>query len=230
MMHNPMQRLTPEMVKDCVFWIIFSIAQSEFFQDDFQRSRKWVALGAPLSTDHLIPTTQRVTVISILQESNRWGELRQAIDVALSVIPWSIETKHHIKRKFNHPVEEQLQRTITEYVEDLEQHQPLFYYDLSESSDEEFEEFPFGWDRTQPATSSSSSSSSSYVGQTTSTIVSRDGSRIAHVSLPPSTRSPTQPARSSNARAFAQLAAHIAQNPHLSDPAFRPRVLEEDEH
>ena len=229
MMHNPMQRLTPAMVKDCVFWIIFSIAQSEFFKDDFQRSRKWVALGAPLSTDHLIPTTQRITVISIIQESNRWGEFRQSIDVALSVVPWSIDTKHHIKRKFNHPVEEQLQRTITEYVTDLETRQPLFYYDFSDTSDDEPQDTPFGWDTVQPENTSSSSSSSAYVGHSTSTVITRDGLRIMHASLPPTTRTPMPPSRSSNARAYAQLAMHLAQNPHLSDPAFRPRVLDEEQ-
>ena len=119
-MDHPMMRLTPAMLKDCVFRILFSIAQSELFKDEWRRSRKWLALGAPLSTDFLLVTPQRITVISSIHEADKWGQLRMAIDVGLSVIPWSIATKHLIKSKFNHPAERQLQRIIAEYVSDAE--------------------------------------------------------------------------------------------------------------
>jgi len=217
-MDHPMMRLTPAMIRDCVFWILFSIAQSEFFKDDWHRSRKWLALGAPLSTDFLRPTPQRVTVISAIYDADKWGDLRIAIDVALSGIPWSIVTKHFIKSKFNHPVEQQLQRLIAAHVHDAEMttQTPVLLYDqdmaaslhpefgFEASSDESLDEDEWEWDR---APSSSSSA------------------------FPPA-RPPRRFGLSPYARhqlAMRRMEMQLTRNPQLEDPSFRPRIREEDE-
>ena len=213
-----MMRVTPAMIKDCVFWILFSIAQSEFFKAEWHRSRKWLALGAPLSTDFFLPTPQRVTVISAIYDADKWGELRIAIDVGLSGIPWSIATKHFIKSKFNHPVERQLQRLIADYVNDAEMitQTPLLLYDrdiaeslhpefgFESSSDDSLDEHEWEWDRAP------SSSSSAFP----------PARPLRRFGLSPYAR---------HQLAMRQMEMQLTRNPQLEDPSFRPRIREEDE-
>ena len=211
-----LQRLTPSMVKDAVFWVILSIYQGEFYPKEFQASRRWLAMGVKLSTDHLIPDAQRISCVSILYEANRWGEFRRAIDVGLSVLPFSIDMKERLKWIFNDRVEDQLIVTIQDYVTNLEQSSadPLFYWDMDSesSSSEDTNEHPFSWNRP-----SSASSSHVYTGSSANLSARQQYRR---------------PIRSSDHHARRQLQAalamaRLATSPHLSDPSFRPRVIED---
>ena len=211
-----LQRLTPGMVKDTVFWVILSMYQSEFYPKEFQASRRWLAMGIKLSTDHLLPDAQRISCISVLYEANRWGEFRRALDLGLSVLPFSNDMKELLKRLFNDRVEGQLIDTIQDYVTDLEQssEDPLFYWDMDSesSSSEDTNHLPFNWDNPN-----GSASSQAYTGSTANLLARQQSHR---------------PTRSSDHHARRQLRARMAMarlaaSPHLSDPSFRPLVLED---
>ena len=217
---NDLHRLTPGMVKDAVFWIILSMYISEFYPKEFNASRRWLAMGVALSTDHLLPSPQRVTCISVIYESNRWGEFRRAIDLGLSVLPFSNDMKELLKRLFNERVEAKLIDTILDYVSEHERQtdEPLFFWDTSpfdSSSDEETSALPFNWDNPN-----GSSSSQAYTGGTHADLLAR------HQPLLP------RPRRSTDHHARRQLRAQLAlarleANPRLQDPEFRPMVLED---
>ncbi len=196
------------MIRDCVFWIIFSIAQSQFFKDDWRRSCKWLTIGTPTNADHLLPTSQRITVISVLHEANRWGEVRLAIDHALSVIPWSLQAKIRIKSVFNNRVEAELERAIGEYITEFEDRtsMPLFQYNFNDSSDDSSDELPLSCNSTPR------SPSFSYVGTTSSDLATREAHRNTNVLLPPSSRPARNPIRDSHQRAQMQLAMHVQQH------------------
>ena len=93
-----------------------SLAQAGFMKDDYNKTRRWLKLGVHIKSDHLYPTSPRIICLSTVWRAGHWHEVRVALDVCLSVVPWSIPSKQFLKSRFNSNAEPKTIEAMEDFI------------------------------------------------------------------------------------------------------------------
>ena len=161
------QRLTSAEFHDLVWWTIFSIAEIEYFPDEYHKHLRMTKAGIRLSSDVWHPTSNRILTVSSLWGSGMWNMFRVAFYENLSWLPYHSNAKAFILRRFTETVERRLIEAAQHVIVDSTV--PLW---TCKPPDPDF-------------SSSSSDEEPLYVGHTSSDVFLREHERLHRRSTMP---------------------------------------------
>ena len=149
--------MSPEMFKDAIWWIIFSLVEFEFYRSQFWHHAQMIRNKTPCVEDVWIPTNQRICCLSAMWQSGKWDVVKQAVAAQVHVLPYSLDIRLYIIDKFRTNNEGKLVHAIQDFL--IDQTKPVWCTFPNEHTD------------SSSSSSSESPRSNMYIG--TSTIAER---------------------------------------------------------
>ena len=112
------KRVSLPMFEDAIWWIIFSMAEFQFFPGLFWHHTQMIRDHKYCPSDVWIPNPQRISVLSALWQSGQWHKVQKAFGHQLSGLPYSTCTKLAFNNKFQVENETKLIEAIQHFLQD----------------------------------------------------------------------------------------------------------------